>query len=114
MLLGSGRFEIHLTVPLALEYEEVARRLIGEIPLTEAEIDDIIDYICHIAVPREIDYLWRPLLRDPKDDMVLELAVAGACDFIVTFNGRDFRGAEAFGIRVVTPKEFLEEIGELP
>jgi predicted nucleic acid-binding protein len=114
MLLGSGRFEIHLTVPLVLEYEDVARRLIGEIPLTEVDIDDIIDYICHVGVPREVYYLWRPLLRDPKDDMVLELAVAGRCDFIVTYNRREFRGADAFGIRVVTPKEFLQEIGELP
>jgi putative PIN family toxin of toxin-antitoxin system len=114
MLMGSGRFDVHVAVPLILEYEDVARRLIGEIALTEADIDDVSDYICSIAVPREIYYLWRPLLKDPKDDMVLELAVAGGCDFIVTFNGRDFRGARDFGIQVVTPREFLHAIGELP
>ena len=48
------------------------------------------------------------------DDMVLELAVAANCDFIVTYNKKDFQGAERFGIGIVTPKEFLEEIGELP
>jgi predicted nucleic acid-binding protein len=113
MLLGSGRFQINITVPLVLEYEDVARRLIGAIPLTETDIDDIIDSICHTAVPREVYYLWRPLLKDLKDDMVLEVAVAGGCDFIVTFNRRDFQGAEVFGIRIVTPKEFLQEIGAL-
>jgi len=46
--------------------------------------------------------------------MVLELAVTASCDFIITYNKRDFQGAERFGLRVVTPKEFLEEIGELP
>ena len=50
---------------------------------------------------------------DPNDDMVLELAVAAGCNYIVTYNLRDFQGAEQFGIRVVTAKEFLQDIGEL-
>ena len=57
-------------------------------------------------------YLWRPTLRDSNDDLVLELAVAADCDAIVTFNQRDFAGVEQFGLRVVTPGEFLKEIGE--
>lgn len=113
-LIGSDRFDLHLSVPLVLEYEEVARRLITEIPLTEAEIDDIIDYLCQVAIRWEIFYLWRPRLRDPKDDLVLELAVTAGCEFIVTFNQRDFPEASQFGIQVVTPKEFLQKIGELP
>jgi predicted nucleic acid-binding protein len=113
-LIGTGKFEVNLSVPLFLEYEDVCKRLVGEIPLTEPDIDAILDYFCQVAVRRPIYYLWRPFLRDPKDDMVLELAVAGGCDCIVTYNLRDFQGADQFGIRVLTPKEFLHEIGELP
>jgi len=58
-------------------------------------------------------YLWRPTLRDPKDDLVLEVAVAAGCEGIVTFNERDFAGAERFGLRVMPPGELLVEIGEL-
>ncbi|HKI21043.1 MAG TPA: PIN domain-containing protein, partial [Isosphaeraceae bacterium] len=59
-----------------------------------------------------IYYLWRPLLRDPKDDLVLELAVAANCEGIVTFNARDFAGVERFGLWVMTPSEFLVRMGE--
>ncbi len=59
-------------------------------------------------------FLWRPYLPDPKDDMLLELAVEAGCDFIVTYNARDFREIERFDITVVTPKEFLEQMGVLP
>jgi len=114
MLIDSGKFNIHISVPLVLEYEDVAKRLLEDIPLTEKDIDDILDYLCAVAQQQQIFYLWRPFLKDPKDDMVLELAVAANCDFIVTYNEKDFRGAERFGLRVVTPKEFLKEIGELP
>lgn len=67
-----------------------------------------------LAHEQEIYYLWRPILRDPKDDMVLEVAVAGGCDTIVTYNIGDFSGAQQFGIRVVTPLNFLRDLGILP
>jgi len=75
-------------------------------------ISDILDYICLVGKRRRIHFLWRPCLKDPKDDMVLELAVAGSCDCIVTFNKKDFTEAKFFGIKLLTPKEFLETIGE--
>ena len=56
--------------------------------------------------------MWRPLLRDPKDDMVLELAVESESNWIVTFNKRDFKGCEIFGIKLATPQEFLHLIEE--
>ncbi len=62
---------------------------------------------------RQIFYLWRPFLRDPGDDMVLELAVEAEAEFIVSHNLRDFAGAEQFGLRVVTPQSFLRRIGEI-
>jgi len=110
-LVDSGKFEVNLSVPLVLEYEDTAKRLVGEIPLTERDIDDILDYICAVAHHRKIYYLWRPFLSDPRDDMVLELAVTAECNFIVTFNQRDFAGVEQFGLSTLTPKGFLQKIG---
>ena len=102
-----------VSVPLVVEYKSVAKGFSGSLNLTYSDIDDIIDYICSIAEHREIFYLWRPFLRDPKDDMVLEVAVESGSDFIVTHNIRDFSGIGQFGIKVITPRDFLWEIGEL-
>ena len=113
MLIGRSTFEINLSVPVLLEYEDATKRLLGQIPLTEIEIDHILDYLAGMANERTVFYLWRPFLRDPKDDMILELAVSAACQTIVTFNKKDFVGVEQFGIEIMTPKEFLESIGEL-
>ncbi|MDN5943150.1 MAG: putative toxin-antitoxin system toxin component, PIN family [Nitrospira sp.] len=114
-LLGSGKFDIDLSVPLLFEYEDAGKRLVGKKGgLKSRDIDDILDYVCSVAHRRTVYYLWRPFLRDPKDDMVLELAVAAGCDIIVTYNKDDFDGVEQFGIRVMTAQEFLQKIGELP
>lgn len=113
MLIGTGKFTFYLSVPLLLEYEDVAKRLLEAISLDNQDIDAILDYICATAQRQQIFYLWRPYLKDPKDDMVLELAVSAGCNFIVTYNGKDFMGAEHFGLHVLTPREFLEKIGEL-
>ena len=104
--VGTGRFDIALSVPLVLEYEAVLRRQVKE-----SDIKDLLDYLCAVAIRQEVFYLWRPYLRDPKDDMVLELAVASNCEAIITYNQRDFAGVEGFGLRVLTPAEFLNEIG---
>ena len=114
MLLGSEKFAISVSVSLVLEYEDAAKRLIGSTEWSERGIDDILDYICAVADHQPVYYLWRPFLKDAGDDMVLEAAVAAGCDFIVTYNKADFQLAERFGLRVVTAKEFLEEMGELP
>jgi putative PIN family toxin of toxin-antitoxin system len=112
-LLGDRRWQVNLSVPLVLEYEDVVKRPDSGVGLSEAEVDDILDFICAEANLREIFYLWRPILPDPKDDFILELAVESRCDYIVTFNVRDFVGAEKFGIEVVTPTEFLRKLGEI-
>jgi putative PIN family toxin of toxin-antitoxin system len=109
----TDRFQICLSVPLVLEYEDVLSRK-GVVPnMSRADIKDLIDYLCSVARSHRIFFLWRPLLRDPEDEMVLEIAVSGSCDTIVTFNQRDFAGAERFGIQVLRPDEFLRQIGEL-
>ena len=111
-LVGAGKFEVSVSVPLVLEYEDALLRPAGE-AITKRDVGDLLDYICAVADHQPVFYLWRPALRDPKDDLVLELAVAAGCDAIVTFNRRDFAGVEQFGLRTATPGEFLKEIGEL-
>ena len=111
MMIGKADFEIAVSVPLVLEYEDVAKRMLAEIGLGAADVDDVIDYLCAAAHRREIHFLWRPFLNDPRDDHVLELAVEAGCEAIVTHNVRDFHGADQFGIRVLGPAEFLESIG---
>ena len=111
LLLGGPDFQMNLSVPLVVEYEDVAKRMTQETGLSAADVDDIIDYLCSIARLREIHFLWRPVLRDSGDDHVLELAVEAECDVIITHNVRDFAGSERFGITAVTPGEFLRSIG---
>ncbi len=105
--IGSGAFELNVSVPLVLEYETVAKRLARELGLTFQDIDDVLDYLCSVAQHRLIFYLWRPVLPDPRDDLVLELAVAAGAEVIITHNRRDFAGAEKFGVEPITPGEFL-------
>jgi putative PIN family toxin of toxin-antitoxin system len=112
-LLGTGKFDLSLSVPLVLEYEAVAKRSRWHNKPSWAHVSNILDYICEIGCKHEIHFLWRPREKDPKDDMVLEVAVAGECDAIVTYNRKDFGEAKSFGLKVLSPKEFLKKIGEL-
>lgn len=112
-LVGTDRFEIHLSVPLVLEYEEVLLRQRVSLGLTPEDVTDLVDALCALGYHHKIYFLWRPYLRDAKDELILDLAVAAQCDYIVTHNQKDFVGTGKFGIRVVNPKTFLEEIGEL-
>jgi putative PIN family toxin of toxin-antitoxin system len=109
--VDQGFFQACLSVPLVLEYEDAAKRVLPETRLTETDLDDILNYLCRVSDRRAIHYLWRPYLRDPGDDMVLELAVAAGCDFIITYIKKDFAGIEVFGVQVLSPQEFLHQIG---
>jgi len=107
---ASEDFEINLSVPLVLEYEDVLKREAHLEHLNPEDADDVLDFLCAVGNPREIFFLWRPVLRDPDDDMILELAVQAGCSHIVTHSISDFRGSERFGIEAVTPRAFLEEL----
>jgi putative PIN family toxin of toxin-antitoxin system len=110
-MIGSAAFEIALSVPLVLEYEDVAKRMCDELGLSEEDINVLMEYLCGVAHLQEIHFLWRPVLRDVGDDHVLELAVEARCALIVTHNVRDFAGSEAFGVTAIRPGEFLRRIG---
>jgi predicted nucleic acid-binding protein len=110
-LVGQGFFDIALSVPLVLEYEDACKRIPFNLRPDDNAVDDVLDYFCSVAQSiKHIHFLWRPLLRDPHDDLVVELAVAGGCSTIVTFNKRDFKGVERFGISLFTPREYLTRL----
>jgi len=114
VLIGTNQFDIHLSVPLVLEYTDVLLRELPNLYLSREEVDDLIDFYCAVGEKHDIFFLWRPFLRDPKDDMVLELAVKAGCETIITYNTRDFAGVEQFGLKLLKPSEFLRLIGKLP
>ncbi len=80
---------------------------------SELDVDIFLDGLCTIAEFNDIFYLWRLLAKDPNDAFILELAVRVSADFIITYNKKDFPAAADFGIKLVTPKEFLEFVGDL-
>lgn len=111
--IGRPDFEIAISVALVLEYEDALLRHVVASDLTRQDVGDLLDYLCKVAHRQEVFFLWRPTLADPGDDLVLEVAVAAGCG-IVTFNHRDFAGAERFGIELYTPAHFLEILGGGP
>jgi len=112
LLLAASKKKVTLCVNVALmlEYEAVCSRPAhcAVAGLTRKEVDIFIDAIAALADPVETHFLWRPQLRDLSDEMVLEAAVNGQAQVIVTFNRRDFGTAPAkFGIEVLLPREAL-------
>jgi len=110
--IDENKYKIQISVPIILEYEDVLKRNLTHLTLSVSDIDDLIDYLCKVGEKRKVYYLWRPVLKDIKDDFILELAVESESDFIITYNIKDFTGSEKFNIKVITPKEFLKILGE--
>ena len=109
------KVQMLLSVPLAMEYEAICLRPEHQIAagLTEQEVNIFVDAVIAMAEPVKIHFLWRPQLRDPSDEMVLEAAVNGRADLLVTFNERDYGTVpERFGIQVTTPRRAMERIGK--
>jgi len=107
--LTFGQFELHLTVPLAMEYEDVPHRP-GLLSLPAAAIDAVLDMVCAVAVKQDVHFLWRPQLRDPKDELVLEAAVNASADFLITHNLRDFAASRRSAVQLITPGQFLKRL----
>ena len=103
-----SRFKLLASVPLMIEYQAVMTRPehLDASGLSRQEVNELLDTIASVAVPVRLAFLWRPTLRDPDDDTVLEAAVNGRAEAIVTFNLRDFRGVlPQFGIEILSPGE---------
>lgn len=102
-----------VSVPLLIEYEAVMTRAehLKAAGLSVADVAVLLDAIAAVAEPVRLAYLWRPTLPDADDDMVLEAAVNGRADVIVTFNLRDFGpSAEQFGIAILPPGEAVKRL----
>jgi predicted nucleic acid-binding protein len=111
--IDGGLSTLLLSVPLALEYEAVCQlpehRLVAG--LSREDVDRFINTLIGLAEPVDVHFLWRPQLRDPGDEMVLETAVNGRAEALVTFNQRDYgRVPESFGTEVLLPREALRRI----
>ena len=108
--IEEGKLKMVLSTTLLFEYEDILKRHQVDLCLSNQEIEKVLDYFCMKSEHQKIYFLWRPYLPDPKDDHLLELAIASGTKLIVTHNTKDFKGVEAFGIRSITPKAILEEI----
>lgn len=108
--IGEREVEIAVSVPLVLEYEAVLLRHGSELGVSATAVGNVLDFLCSIAHRQEVHFLWRPRLRDPGDEMVLELAANSASAAIVTFNARDFEPAAQFGIRVLSPAALISNL----
>jgi len=115
LLLGAltHRFELLLSVPLLLEYEAVLTRAeqLTAFGIGRRDVERALDDITSVARPVRLSYRWRRQLSDAKDDMVLETAVNGNADAVVTFDQADFAPlGERFDCRVMLPREALCEL----
>jgi len=107
------RFELLLSVPLILEYEAVLTRPhhLAACGLSAAQVGRVLDDLTAVARPVRLAFRWRPRLSDADDDMVLETAMNGNADAIVTFNQRDFvAGMEAADFVAISPAMALQQI----
>jgi predicted nucleic acid-binding protein len=113
MAARAGRITMLANVALALEYEAICRRTehMAAAGLGSADVEIFLTAVVAMAEPVESHFMWRPQLRDPDDELVLEAAVHGRAAVIVTFNQRDFgQTPNRFGIDVVTPAKAIGRI----
>jgi putative PIN family toxin of toxin-antitoxin system len=106
------RLTLLVSTPLLIEYEAVMTRdeHLAVSGFSIADIGAILDAMAATAEPVRLAFLWRPAVRDPDDDMVLETAVNGRADAIVTYNKRDFGVAHQFGVELWLPSEALRKL----
>ena len=113
LTIGHPRWQSLVTPALMYEYEDVARRP-GNVPgLSPQDITNILDLLYRESHRQLVWFSWRPASPDPGDDLVLDAAVAGGCDFVVSFNERHLQAAREFGIGILRPVELLKLIGEI-
>jgi len=109
--IPAPEFQLCLSVGLYFEWQAVLTR--DENLPPERTSDDALGFLRYLASQahlQEIHFLWRPFLPDSDDDMILELAFAAGCRYIVTHNVKDFQGSEELGVTAISPREFLRLI----
>ncbi len=112
-LVADRRLVLLATPPLFLEYEEVLKRPEQRLAhgLAPPQVDEFLAELAALIEPVEVHFQWRPQARDPNDEMVLEAAINGQAEALVTYNVRDFAFAgERFGIAVFSPSELLKKV----
>ncbi len=113
MELEDPRFDVAVSTPLLFEYEEVLKRPEMSKFISHKEVDTVIEDICSISTDYEIFFLWRVLAADPNDAFILELAVRAGAEYIITYNPKDFASASDFGIKLITPRGFLDRVRQI-
>jgi predicted nucleic acid-binding protein len=109
--IPAAEFQLCLSVGLYVEWQAVLTRKENLPPgRTENDALGFLRYLANQAHLQEIHFLWRPFLPDADDDMILELAFAAGCRYIVTHNVKDFHGSEELAVTAVTPRDFLNLI----
>jgi predicted nucleic acid-binding protein len=114
MAARRNRIVLVANVALALEYEAICRLAEHQLAsgLSRDEVEIFVEAVVAMCDPVESHFIWRPQLRDPGDELVLEAAVNGRADAIVTFNQRDFGDTpQRFGIELLTSAQALRRIG---
>jgi putative PIN family toxin of toxin-antitoxin system len=112
-LVAHGRLTALATSTLFLEYEDVLKRPEHRLAhgLGLEEVDEFLAELAAVVEPVEVHFLWRPQVRDPNDEMVLEAAINGEADALVTYNVKDFEQAgERFAIPILGPPELLRKV----
>jgi putative PIN family toxin of toxin-antitoxin system len=112
-LVAAGRLLPLATPPLFLEYEEVLKQPEQQLAhrFSPEQIDEFMAELAALIEPIDVHFLWRPQVRDPKDEMVLEAAINGEADALITHNISDFAAAgERFSIKVLRPQELLQRM----
>ena len=107
--IPTPEFQLCLSLSLYMEWQQVLTR--DENLSPGRTVQDTLNYLRYLASQshlQAIHFLWRPFLRDANDDMVLELAFAAGCRYVVTHNVKDFHGSEQLGVTAIPPREFLK------
>lgn len=112
--LLAGRWVAVIENHLVTEYDEVLKREVDNLAMTFPEIDAMLDGLCVIGERWKLSPGWIPVLRDPDDEPILQLAVEARVPYIISRNVRDFEGADRYGINIIQPADFLNLIRQLP